>query len=109
MSNVKHVKHIECQTSNIKHVNNVKCHNANNVKLVKQQHFKVQSLVKSVTRVNSAFVVVIVRYVHWGLTRTAKVKPRAILLLLAHPEKYPTTNVPGVNCHRGVPAKEMIT
>ena len=57
------------------------------------------------TKVHLVVAVVIVRSAHLGLTKTAKEKQHAILVLHAHPEKYPTTNVPGVNCHHGVPAK----
>ena len=78
--------------------------NASNATLGNRTSIKKQPVVIA-TKVHLVVAVVIVRSAHLGLTKTAKEKQHAILLLLAHPEKYPTTNVPGVNCHRGVPAK----
>jgi hypothetical protein len=79
--------------------------NASNATLGNRTSMKKQPVVIA-TKVHLAVAPVIVRAAHLGLTKTPKEKQRAILLLLAHPEKYPTTNVPGVNCRHGVPAKQ---
>ena len=78
--------------------------NASNANLENRTSMKKQPAVIA-TKVHLVVAVVIVRSAHLGLTKTAKEKQHAILVLHAHPEKYPTTNVPGVNCHHGVPAK----
>jgi len=57
------------------------------------------------TKVHLVVAVVIVRSTHLDLTKTAKEQQHAILLFHAHLKKYPMTNAPDVNCHRGVPAK----
>jgi len=58
-----------------------------------------------VTLVRMAVQQVCVRPVRLASTKTAKKEQHAVLLLLVHPEKYPTTNVLDVNYHHGERAK----
>ena len=99
---------------------------ANNVNWVKQQGLKVplnvtramlEHLAKpkvfvqhvqlgfiKPTKVNLAVTMALVQHVRLGSFKIPKVQRNAVTFV-PRLEKYPTTNVPGVNCHPGVPAK----
>jgi hypothetical protein len=57
-----------------------------------------------VTKVNLAVTMALVQHVRLGSFKIPKVQRNAVTFV-PRLEKYPTTNVPGVNCHPGVPAK----
>ena len=57
-----------------------------------------------VTKVNSEVVMALVRHAQLVIFKIPKVNKNAGILA-TRLEKYPTTRVRGVNCHRGVPAK----
>ena len=57
-----------------------------------------------VTKVNSEVVMALVRHAPLVIFKIPKVNKNAVILA-TRLEKYPTTRVQGVNCHRGVPAK----
>ena len=58
-----------------------------------------------VTKVNSEVVMALVRHAQLVIFKIPKVNKNAVILA-TRLEKYPTTRVRGVNCHRGVPAKK---
>jgi hypothetical protein len=79
-------------------------HNVVTVKRVKQHWFQVPLNAMLVTLVRLAATKVFAEHVRLGSIKIPKVKRNAVLLA-SRLEKYPTTTVPGVNIHHGVPAK----
>jgi hypothetical protein len=57
-----------------------------------------------VTKVNMAVTMALVRHARLDFIKIPKGKRNAVKFV-PRLEKYPTTKAPGVNCHRGVPAK----
>ena len=57
-----------------------------------------------VTKVNMAVTMALVQHAQLVIFKIPKVKRNAEIRV-SPLEKYPTTKAPGVNCHRGVPAK----
>ena len=57
-----------------------------------------------VTKVNLAVTMALVQHAQLVIFKIPKVK-RSAEIRVSPLEKYPTTKAPGVNCHRGVPAK----
>ena len=57
-----------------------------------------------VTEVNLAVTMALVQHAQLVIFKIPKVK-RSAEIRVSPLEKYPTTKAPGVNCHRGVPAK----
>ena len=78
--------------------------NANTAKRVKQQQWKVPLNAMLVKLVRLAATKVFAKHARLGSIKIPKVK-RIAVPLASRLEKYPTTQAPGVNCHRGVPAK----
>ena len=78
--------------------------NVDNVLWGKPQRRLLRRLAKSVTWVDLVTAVVFVQHAHVVCTKIQKVKPFAEKCV-SRLAKYPTTTAPGVNCHRGVPAK----
>jgi len=78
--------------------------NVNNVNWVKQQRLKVPLNAMIVMLEHLAKRKVFVRNARRVSTKTPKAKQNAVKRV-SPLEKYPTTNAPDVNCHRGVPAK----
>jgi hypothetical protein len=76
----------------------------NNVNWVKQQRLKVPLNARIVMLEHLAKRKVFVRNARRVSTKTPKAKQNAVKSV-SPLEKYPTTNAPDVNCHRGVPAK----
>jgi len=58
-----------------------------------------------VTKVNLAVTMALVQHVRLASFKIPKVKRNAVTLV-PRLEKYPTMKARGVNCHRGVPAKQ---
>ena len=78
--------------------------NANTAKRVKQQQWKVPLNAMLVKLVRLAATKVFAKHARLGSIKIPKDKRNAVLLA-SWLEKYPTTTVPGVNIHHGVPAK----
>ena len=57
-----------------------------------------------VTKVNLAVTTALVQHAQLVIFKIPKVQ-RSAEVRVSPLEKYPTTKAPGVNCHRGVPAK----
>ena len=60
--------------------------------------------VVNVTKVNLAVTMALVQHAQLVIFKIPKVKRNAEIRVSTL-EKYPTAKAPGVNCHRGVPAK----
>ena len=78
-------------------------HSVNNVNWVKQP-LKVPLNVILAMLEHLAKPKVFAKIARLVFIKIPKVKPNAVTFA-PHLKKYPTKNVPGVNCHRGVPAK----
>jgi hypothetical protein len=78
--------------------------NANNVHWGKQQRLKVPRLVINVILVNLATQRAFAKIARLGFIKIPKERKHAAIPVTPS-KKYPTTRVPGVNCHRGVLAK----
>ena len=78
-------------------------HSANNVNWAKQP-LKVQLNVILAMLEHLAKPKVFAKIARLVFIKIPKVKPNAVTFA-PRLKKYPTKNVPGVNCHRGVPAK----
>ena len=78
--------------------------NVNNVHWVKQQRLKGQLIVMLAMLEHLVKPTVFVQNARRVSTKTPKAKQSAVKPATRQ-KKYPTKTVPGVNCHRGVPAK----
>jgi hypothetical protein len=79
-------------------------HNANNACWVKQQRFKVLLIATCAMLEHLAKPKVFAKIARLVFIKIPKVKPNAVTFA-PRLKKYPTKNVLGVNCHRGVLAK----
>jgi hypothetical protein len=78
-------------------------HNAADANWVKQQRFKVLLIATCAMLEHLAAAEVFVPLARLDYIKIPKVKPR--VQFVPFMKKNPTEKVPGVNCHRGVPAK----